>query len=146
MNLYDITIITPDDKEIGGVEDHIKEAGGEIKNKSNLGVKPFSYPINKLNEGVYSIYIVDLSPEKLVELEKSLRLDQKIIRSIILKTKTAELPTFSSVELRTERKQYPVKTVPVAPKKEKVIVKEKPQETKARQKALNEKLEQMLKE
>lgn len=83
MSIYEITFITREDKS-EEVEGLIKKLSGKILNKKSLGRKKFTYPIKKDTAGFYLVMIFELEPSKINEFDKELRINQNIIRHLII--------------------------------------------------------------
>ncbi len=92
-----IIIVKPDlaDDETkaltGKVEDVISTMKGDFKRLEDWGVRKLAYPINKLSRGRYYYLRFDGDAGLIAELERRLRLDDKVIRyqSVKLETETA---------------------------------------------------------
>ncbi len=82
---YEITFISKD--AIDDVKKQIENFNGEIIDSLDLGRKKFAYPIKKEVAGLYTSYVFTIDSEKLNELEKKLRLNNNILRFLIIQTK-----------------------------------------------------------
>jgi small subunit ribosomal protein S6 len=51
----------------------------------NRGRRPFKYPIKKFNDGIYIQMNFDSNPLALPTMEKSMKLDENILRSLVTK-------------------------------------------------------------
>ncbi len=60
---------------------------GEISYQDNFGRKRMAYPVKHLRYGYYFLLELILAPEKLVSTEKKLRLEENLLRFLIIKTK-----------------------------------------------------------
>lgn len=87
MRMYEtIFILQPDlsdddIKEITGrVEMVISEKNGELKQLADWGVRKLAYPINKVSRGRYYYLRVDGGNDLIAELERRLRLNDKVLR------------------------------------------------------------------
>jgi small subunit ribosomal protein S6 len=68
-------------KEITGrVEQVISSKNGELKQLADWGVRKLAYPINKLSRGRYYYLRVDGGNDLIAELERRLRLNDKVLR------------------------------------------------------------------
>lgn len=83
MSIYEITFIIREDKS-EEVEGLIKKLSGKILNKKSLGRKKFTYLIKKDTAGFYLVIIFELEPSKINEFDKELRINQNIIRHLII--------------------------------------------------------------
>lgn len=87
----------------------IKNEGGSIVYQENLGRRRLSYPIKKLTQGMYQAVEFDMEPTQLKKLDRTLKLDQSIVRfqiiSITPRTEADRRQTLpESVAPRHERK------------------------------------------
>ena len=87
MRMYEtIFILQPelsddDVKEITGrVEQVISSKNGELKQLADWGVRKLAYPINKVSRGRYYYLRVDGGNDLIAELERRLRLNDKVLR------------------------------------------------------------------
>ena len=87
VRMYEtIFILQPDlsDDEIkdvtGRVEKVISSKKGELKQLADWGVRKLAYPINKVNRGRYYYLRVDGGNDLIAELERRLRLNDKVLR------------------------------------------------------------------
>lgn len=71
-------------KMVSRWESIINENGGEIIKKDNWGAKRLAYPIQKLNRAHYHVYDVATHPENIHELERVLKYDENVLRSLII--------------------------------------------------------------
>ncbi len=69
---------------VSKIKDFIKKNKGEIKEKDNLGKRLLAYPIKKFQEGHYIEYALNLSPSKIEEFKRELRLMDNILRFLII--------------------------------------------------------------
>ena len=63
----------------------IESEGGKISAKDNLGVKSLSYPIKNQNEGNYVLFNLNTSPSSIFALNKTLNMEEEILRFSIIK-------------------------------------------------------------
>jgi small subunit ribosomal protein S6 len=71
-------------KQIKHAEDMVKKVGGELASSKMLGRRKLSYRIGKQVEGYYQLLEFLLSTDKLDELKRQLRLDEDIVRFLVL--------------------------------------------------------------
>jgi small subunit ribosomal protein S6 len=62
------------------------EKAGKVTNSAVWSSRPLAYKIQKEITGTYAIFIFAGEPDKIPELENTLRLDPKVIRYLIVKT------------------------------------------------------------
>ena len=77
-------------EEVNGL---IAKHGGEISKTDKWGRRKLAYPIKKLNEGVYVIMYFKILPLQLVDLERSLKLYENLLRFLIIKMDEGVLAT-----------------------------------------------------
>lgn len=63
---------------------------GEVIDVTTWGKRTLAYPINDKNEGYYTIVTFRSEPDFPNELERLLNIDEKVMRSMILKLEEAE--------------------------------------------------------
>ena len=118
---------------VGELEKLLTSNGGEVVYTDDWGKRDLAYRIKKYEEGYYMLYLFTLSnPEFLTEFDEHMRLDQNIIRHIVIKrdddyevldyAKLME-ETKASQAKNEEEKSKPKKA---APKAKKEIKKEEP--------------------
>lgn len=72
------------------ISGYISSLGGDIIESTSLGKKELAYPIKKLNLAHYHLFICSLLPNTISELDKKIRLDERVIRHIIVKFEKQE--------------------------------------------------------
>ena len=92
MNAYEAVIIldpTTDDagieREIEKVTGFIKGQGGEIVNIARWGRRKMTYVINNRQEGIYVCLQFNSQSATPKELDRLIRLDEKIVRHLVIK-------------------------------------------------------------
>ena len=90
MKKYEgIFIIKPDLNDenlkavLGVIEDEIKKSG-KVEDVKSWGKKRLSYSIKKFDEGIYYKIDFDMVPTALREMERKFRLNDNIIRFMII--------------------------------------------------------------
>lgn len=58
---------------------------GKIISTKEWGKKEFSYPIKKETQGVYLFLELEMTPEKGGEIEKGLRLEEQVLRHLLVR-------------------------------------------------------------
>lgn len=164
--IYQVTFIVKDQAHKTVVNRTIETVGGKVVDERVIGSKTLAYPIKGLKEATYITYHFDIAPEALNELDKKLRFEDQIVRFLIVRTEKVIVPRVPVV--RDNKQALPAQTglpaVPqpeqkaleplpkietkavVAPKKEKKIKAISAADEAKRLKALEEKLEELLKE
>ncbi len=74
-------------KIVEKVKTIITENGGEITYEENWGKKKMAYSIEHNNYGYYNLFEFNLEREKLARIEKLIKMDQDILRHMIVKKK-----------------------------------------------------------
>lgn len=72
-------------KEIDGIKAVIAAQGGEVTAEKDWGRRRLAYPIRDQSEGIYHILRFSLDPSKLGELYRHYKLDENVLRAIVLK-------------------------------------------------------------
>jgi small subunit ribosomal protein S6 len=95
MRTYELTLIfKPDlkeeeqDKIIGGLKKVVegkKGRPGKVVSAKLWGRKPLAYQIKKQKEGIYHLVAFEIEPQVLEELEKKIKLEEDIIRHLIVR-------------------------------------------------------------
>lgn len=90
---YDFTIITNGNisegdnaKVLGGYEGLMTKDGGEILKRDDWGSKKLNYPIKKAFRGFYTNYDFVGTPENVAEMERLMRIDDNVLRHLIVRT------------------------------------------------------------
>ncbi len=93
MNTYELTVIVPEDKEgkevariVKLVTDFAKKTKGAVKKHESWGSKQLAYLIKKHKTAQYEHFVLELEASSQVELDKTLRLDETILRYMFIKT------------------------------------------------------------
>ena len=112
MRHYEIVyLVHPDQSEqVSAMADRyktvIEQGGGSVHRYEDWGRRQLAYPINKIHKAHYILMNVELDQATLNEIENLFRFNDAIIRSLVLKMKTAE--TESSImmkEVEAERER-----------------------------------------
>lgn len=97
-NAYETTIVLHPDlnedgekKIIEKVEEIIKQFGGNVKKHESWGKKRLAYEIAKQNKGHYLYWHYDAFPGVIHELERNLRLNDKVLRFLTIKLTAKDL-------------------------------------------------------
>ncbi|MCL5410442.1 MAG: 30S ribosomal protein S6 [Patescibacteria group bacterium] len=172
---YEITFLTKEDLKEKPVSKEIEALDGKIISTSTLGQKQLSYKIQKEKEAYFTTVIFEINPEKITELNRKLNLKDEILRHLIVIFKKKETSTkiTKKEELSTKEKPEPKEEKKIAEveAKEETEIEKVKKETKTpkkvqipavkpkkvekpeielgeeeRLKALDEKLDELLKE
>lgn len=101
-----IFILQPDlgDEDVKDVTSRVEQVistmNGDLKQLADWGIRRLAYPINKVSRGRYYYLRVDGGADLIAELERRLRLNDKVLR-------------YQSVKLDKDTAPAPVKAVPV---------------------------------
>jgi len=82
------------------IEQTVASLNGDLKQIVDWGMRKLAYPINKVSRGRYWYMRLDGSAEMIAEVERRLRLNDRVLR-------------YQSVRLEKELPPAPVKSVPV---------------------------------
>ena len=92
MKDYDLTLVMDPDasgedrkKQIEKTKKAITELKGKVEKVDEWGRKELAYPVKKKNSGYYFLLAVKLPEEGPMEIEKKLRMDENIIRYLLVK-------------------------------------------------------------
>jgi small subunit ribosomal protein S6 len=86
-----VVIVNPEvpEENISVVTDRIAswmtDGGGEVTNTNVWGRRRLAYPINEQREGIYVVYQVTTTAKATVELERSLRLSEEVLRHLLVR-------------------------------------------------------------
>jgi small subunit ribosomal protein S6 len=72
-------------KEIEAVKGFISKEGGEVTAEKEWGRRRLAYPIQDHSEGVYHILRFNLEGEKLGELNRFFRLNENVLRALVIR-------------------------------------------------------------
>lgn len=120
MSFYELVFIVKQDVSASHVEQvandfisTIKENGGEVTKTEFCGLRYLAYPIKKNRRGHYVLLNISLEPGKLQELERKLRLNEDILRSLIVKVEKLDNNP-SALMRRTYKDNAPVQSASLA--------------------------------
>lgn len=139
---YDLTYIlspllekTDGEAVIAKIRDFINGLGGKIKNEQPPQKQKFAYPLKKQLYGYYVGAEFEMDSEKIEELQKQLKLNDDILRYLIISRKEQKFKK-AKPKISKPRKLALTPEIPKAkPKVERVKIEE-----------LDKKLEELLKE
>ena len=82
----------------------ITDQGGKILKVENWGLRALAYPINKNRKAHYVLIETEAKSDVLIELERNLRLNEDVLRSMtVLREKASEGPSVILEKAREER-------------------------------------------
>lgn len=158
MKKYEIVYIIHPDLEgstakiTEKVKASLEKAGGKVLNEESWGKKKLAYAIGKNAFGIYEFLLVEMEPASVKEIERTLRLSEEVIRSLVShaeeKVESKREPKNAVKKTETKPKEEAVKeekeTVKKEVKETKKTKAEKEKEQKERQKELDEKLQAII--
>lgn len=71
-------------KEVDKIKNLISKCKGKLVNEKEIGIKKLAYEINKKREGFYFLLYFTLKPEFIVKLENTFRINDNILRNLII--------------------------------------------------------------
>lgn len=97
---YELIFILPPllaEDEINTIQETVTtwvtNQGGEITKSSHWGRRRLAYPIQNYKEGYYILLEVSTSPDSITEIERRIKLDDNIIRHLMVLAKNQAAPT-----------------------------------------------------
>lgn len=91
MNKYEIMfIVRPDmeEAEIKSVAEEMKkvltDGKATIVEEKSMGQRELAYEVKKFNTGYYFLYVVEASSEVIDEFDRVVRINEKVIRHLIV--------------------------------------------------------------
>ena len=92
MHTYETLFITPpnlteDDEQatVDAMAGIVSDGGGEMVANERMGRRRLAYPIRKFEDGVYTRFLYDSTSEVPKELERRIRLSDKVLRSLTVR-------------------------------------------------------------
>ena len=110
MRHYEIVfLVHPDqsDQVPGMIErytDIIKNANGTIHRLEDWGRRQLAYPINKVHKAHYVLMNVESTQDPIDELEESFRFNDAVIRTMVIRVKSAVTEPSPLMKQKEERK------------------------------------------
>jgi len=68
------------------VRSFVTTRGGEIRDMEVWGRRRLAYPIKRRQDGIFHLAHFTLDPELTIELDRALRLNEQILRHLIIRT------------------------------------------------------------
>lgn len=78
------------DKVLAGIEKTINGFEGKVLNVEKIGRKKLAYDIQKFRDGFFATQLLSLSPEKVAEFKRQLKLNDNILRIMFIETAQAK--------------------------------------------------------
>lgn len=92
MNNYEVTFLVKLELDVEGrkklvekITALVEKTGGKVTKKENWGKKPLAYQIKKQTEADFWFLEVALDPQEVKPLEEKLKIDENILRHLIIK-------------------------------------------------------------
>ena len=92
MNKYEIMFIVRADIDEKATKDTVtafekvlKNMKAKIVNTKDMGQKKLAYPINKQQRGNYYVFNVEASADAVKEFDRKARIDENILRHIVIR-------------------------------------------------------------
>ncbi|MBN1648094.1 MAG: 30S ribosomal protein S6 [Spirochaetales bacterium] len=90
MREYELTLIYKTDEEVfkstsEKVKTILKNSSVKIEKEEDLGVRDLAYVIKKENKGKYIFSIVNVNPEKIVDIENKFRLEAGLLKFLFVR-------------------------------------------------------------
>lgn len=154
MGIYELTYIIsgsfPEDK-VSEIAEKVKKLlpEGKIVEEKSWGKRELAYPILKNKFGFYTTLVFESRPDLINSLESKLKLEEGVIRYLIVKKeKPKELETEKKVQVKEPKKKKTERKAVVTKPKEKTAVDKKKEKIakEISEEILEEKLEEILKE
>lgn len=114
-------IIRPDltgeetDQVLSQIEDELGKLAGKVIHREMIGRKALAYPIQKQNEGIYVLYLLDLASAEVKRFERRLKMNQKIVRFMLIRV-DEEVSTIESFGVMAEERERAAEASSIAPK------------------------------
>ena len=96
MRHYEIVVVIhPDQSERVGAmcdryQETVRNGGGQVHRFENWGARRLAYPVRKLLKAHYVLFNIECENDTLRELEESFRFSDAVLRTLVVKRKTAE--------------------------------------------------------
>jgi small subunit ribosomal protein S6 len=78
---------TADEERLGAINERIQQvitaAGGKIEKVQPMGRRRLAYRVSRFRDGFYSVVDFQLNPQAAREIERTLKLQEDILRHII---------------------------------------------------------------
>jgi small subunit ribosomal protein S6 len=85
----------------------IAEQGGEVKKREYWGLRNLAYRMNKNRKGHYVLLNIDAPAAAIAELERTMRINEDVLRYLTLRVETHEEGPSSVMQSRGSREDRP---------------------------------------
>lgn len=82
MSRYELALVL---REGAGKDEILSKVKGKIISTNSLGLKQLSYSVKKADKGQVIFLVIELAEEEVKSLEKSLKINEQILRYLIIK-------------------------------------------------------------
>lgn len=113
MPLYESTLITRQDlsrQDITKLTDSlgtiIEQGGGKIVKNEYWGLRSLAYRIRKNRKGHYAMLAIDASAEAIKEMERNIRINEDIVRSLTVRVEAIEEGPSAMMQQSRSRDEY----------------------------------------
>lgn len=93
----------------------VQDQGGEVLNRENWGRKRLAYEIRHKTEGVYGFIRMNASPAVVAELNRVLRFDEQVLRTLIVVDEDWEARNQEAARRAKPAVQAPAEPTPAEP-------------------------------
>ena len=114
MPLYENVFIARQDisgAQVDGLADAftqlIAEQGGEVKKREYWGLRNLAYRMNKNRKGHYVLFNIDAPPPAIAELERTMRINEDVLRYMTLRVDALEEGPSPVMQSRGSREDRP---------------------------------------
>lgn len=93
MQNYNLTILIKDkldEKARGALIDDVKKGFGNLIREDLWGVRSLAYEIKHMDKAFYANFEFEAEPQAVITLDKNIRLNEDIIRYLLIKTKVVK--------------------------------------------------------
>lgn len=121
MSNYELTfILRPSDEATltaaqERIATQVKNAGGEIAARNDWGRRRLAYPIQKIHDGYYTTLYVALPGAAVRSLERLLKLNDQVLRSLFVRVDQFVLPQTPAPAAEARVEAAPAAEAPAAP-------------------------------
>lgn len=104
MRQYELALMLHPDLEIDldaplkRLDDTLKSVGAEVEKRDDWGKRKLAYRVKGQDFAIYLFYVLSMQPEKVSELESALRLNDEVLRHLIVSYDKAAAEDESSRE------------------------------------------------
>lgn len=78
---------TADDERLGAISERIQQAitgaGGKIDKVNTIGRRRLAYRVDRFRDGIYTVVDFQLAPQAAREVDRTIKLQEEILRHII---------------------------------------------------------------